>query len=94
MDLCEFKASLVSRASARIGSKATQRNPVLKTKTKQNKKCTRWVMAHNFNPSSQMRHRQNLSESEAILVYRVTSSIARATQRNRVSKIKQNKLIS
>ncbi|EGV97840.1 hypothetical protein I79_014050 [Cricetulus griseus] len=26
-DLCEFKASLVSRVSARIGSKATQRNP-------------------------------------------------------------------
>ena len=32
MDLCEFKASLVSRSSARIGSKATQRNPVLKKK--------------------------------------------------------------
>ena len=30
MDLCEFKASLVYRESSRIGSKATQRNPVSK----------------------------------------------------------------
>ena len=37
MDLCEFKASLVYRASARTGSKATQRNPVSKNKTKQQK---------------------------------------------------------
>ena len=33
--LCEFKTSLVYRASDRTGSKATQRNPVLKSKTKQ-----------------------------------------------------------
>ena len=33
VDLCEFEASLVSRASARIGSKATQRNPVSKKQT-------------------------------------------------------------
>ena len=31
-DLCEFKASLVYRASSRIVRDATQRNPVLKTK--------------------------------------------------------------
>ena len=31
-DLCEFKASLVYRVSSRIGSKATQRNPVSKQK--------------------------------------------------------------
>ncbi|MGU7584773.1 hypothetical protein ACV24V_14795 [Enterococcus faecalis] len=37
-DLCEFEASLVSRASARIGSKATQRNPVLKNQKKKKKK--------------------------------------------------------
>ena len=30
MDLWEFKASLVSRSSARTASKATQRNPVSK----------------------------------------------------------------
>ena len=33
-DLCKFEASLVYRESARIGSKATQRNPVSKNKTK------------------------------------------------------------
>ena len=32
VDLCEFKASLVYRASARIDSKATQRYPVSKNK--------------------------------------------------------------
>ena len=32
MDLCEFKVSLVYRASARTGSKATQRNPDSKKK--------------------------------------------------------------
>ena len=37
MDIFEFKANLVYRASYRTGSKATQRNPVSKTKTKQNK---------------------------------------------------------
>ena len=31
-DLCEFEASLISSASARIGSKAMQRNPVSKNK--------------------------------------------------------------
>ena len=31
-DLYEFKASLVYRASSNTGSKATQRNPVLKSK--------------------------------------------------------------
>ncbi|EGW10060.1 hypothetical protein I79_022579 [Cricetulus griseus] len=36
-DFCEFEASLVSRASARIGSKATQRNPVLKKPKKEKK---------------------------------------------------------
>ena len=34
VDLCEFKASLVYRASTRTGSKATQRNPVLKNHKK------------------------------------------------------------
>ena len=29
-ELCEFKASLVYRASSRTGSKATQRNPISK----------------------------------------------------------------
>ena len=36
-DLCEFEASLNSRASARIGAKATQRNPVSKIKRKPKK---------------------------------------------------------
>ena len=35
-DLCEFEASLVYRASSRTGSKATQRNPILKKKRKNN----------------------------------------------------------
>ena len=30
--LCEFKASLFYRTSSRTGSKATQRNPILKRK--------------------------------------------------------------
>ena len=34
-DLCEIKDRLVYRASARTGSKATQRKPVSKNKTKQ-----------------------------------------------------------
>jgi hypothetical protein len=34
VDLCEFEASLVYRVSSRI-ARATQRNPVLKNKTKQ-----------------------------------------------------------
>ncbi|MGE9501762.1 hypothetical protein ACQP3D_25510, partial [Escherichia coli] len=33
VNLCEFEASLLSRVSARIGFKATQRNPVLKRQT-------------------------------------------------------------
>ncbi|EGW12670.1 hypothetical protein I79_021887 [Cricetulus griseus] len=37
-DLCEFEASLVYRASARIGSKTSKRNPVSGRKTKENKK--------------------------------------------------------
>ena len=37
VDFCEFKTSLVYRASAGTGFKATQRNPVLKNKTIQNK---------------------------------------------------------
>ena len=38
VDLCEFEVSLVSRASARIGSKSTQRNPVSKKKKKRKEK--------------------------------------------------------
>ena len=37
VDIFEFKANLVYRTSYRTDSKATQRNPVSKTKTKQNK---------------------------------------------------------
>ena len=33
-ELCEFKVSLVYRGSSRTGSKATQKNPVLKDKKK------------------------------------------------------------
>ena len=33
VNLCEFEASLVYRVSSRTGSKATQRNSVLKNKT-------------------------------------------------------------
>ena len=41
-DLCEFKASLVYRASSRTGSKAIQRNPVSKNKKqKQTNKQTK-----------------------------------------------------
>ena len=39
-DLCEFEASLVSRASARVGSKATQRNPASKNQKKSDKNHT------------------------------------------------------
>jgi hypothetical protein len=35
VDHCEFKASLVYRMSSKI-ARVTQRNPVLKNKTKQN----------------------------------------------------------
>ena len=37
-DLCEFKASLVYRVSARIGSKATLRNPVLRNEKRKKEK--------------------------------------------------------
>jgi hypothetical protein len=50
MDLCEFGASLGYRVSSRV-AKATQRNPVLKNKTKTNK-TTIWLgmVAHGFSP--------------------------------------------
>jgi hypothetical protein len=35
VDLCEFKASLVYKASSKTVRAVTQRNPVLKNKTKQ-----------------------------------------------------------
>ena len=35
-DLCEFEASMAYTASASTGSKATQRNPVSKSKNKTN----------------------------------------------------------
>ena len=37
VDLCEFEARLVYRASSRTASKVTQRNPILKNKNKTNK---------------------------------------------------------
>ena len=39
-DLCEFEATLVYTASARIGSKATWRNPVSKNKGANKKSST------------------------------------------------------
>ena len=54
-DLCEIKDRLVYRASARTGSKATQRKPVSKNKTKQTtqinqpkKKKTPYIIKINF----------------------------------------------
>ena len=38
MDFCEFEGSLVFRVSSRTGSRVTQRNHVLKNKTKQKKR--------------------------------------------------------
>ena len=40
-DFCEIKASLVYRVSFRTGSKATQRNPVLK---KIQNKISTWII--------------------------------------------------
>ena len=40
-DLCEFKASRVYRVNSWTGSKATQRNPVLKNTPKKEKKKER-----------------------------------------------------
>jgi hypothetical protein len=57
VDLCVSEVSLVYRVSSRT-ARATQRNPVSKTKqnkTKQNKtkkKNSRAVVAHAFNPST------------------------------------------
>ena len=53
-DLCEIKDRLVYRASARTGSKATQRKPVSKNKTKTNntnqptKKKNPYIIKINF----------------------------------------------
>jgi hypothetical protein len=45
------------------------------------------VVAHTFNPST---WEAGISEFKASLVYKVSSRTARATQRNPVSKTKQN----
>ena len=47
------------------------------------------MVAHTFNPSTQ--EQMNLCELEASLVYKVSSRIARATQRNPVSNKQTNK---
>jgi hypothetical protein len=47
------------------------------------------VVAHAFNPNT--REAEAASEFEASLVYKVSSRIARATQRNPVSKKQQQK---
>jgi hypothetical protein len=47
--------------------------------------CSQAVVAHTFNPSSGGRGRW-ISELEASLVYRVSSRVARATQRNKQTK--------
>jgi hypothetical protein len=51
VDLCEYKASLVYRATSRTAW-ATQRNPVMKSKTKQNPERKPGLEAHTFNPST------------------------------------------
>lgn len=48
VNLCEFEASLVYRASSRIGFKATQRNPMLE------KKINKTTATNSFTPSSLM----------------------------------------
>ena len=46
-------------------------------------------MAHSFNPSTWEAEAVDLIEFEASLVYKLSSSTARATQRNLVSKKKK-----
>jgi hypothetical protein len=48
--ISEFEASLVYRVSSRT-AKATQRNPVSKRKTKQNKKQRRTIINHQEKPT-------------------------------------------
>ena len=45
VDVCEFEASLVYRVSSRT-ARATERNPVLKKKTKPNQNKTKIKMFH------------------------------------------------
>jgi hypothetical protein len=47
------------------------------------------MVAHTFNPSTQ--EQMNLCELEASLVYKVSSRIAMATQRNPISNTQTNK---
>jgi hypothetical protein len=47
------------------------------------------VGAHTFNPSTREAEAGGSPETEASLVYRVSSRVARATQRNPASKKKQ-----
>jgi hypothetical protein len=49
------------------------------------------VVAHAFNPSAWEAEGGQISEFKASLVYKMSSSIARATQRNPVSKKKKKK---
>jgi hypothetical protein len=55
VDLCEFQARLVYRASSWAG-RATQRNPVSKMKKK---KKSRAVVAHTFNPSTRRQRQED-----------------------------------
>jgi hypothetical protein len=70
-------------------ARAIQRNPVSKNKTKTNKQTNK--KAHTFSPRIQGQRvgyrSKQISKFEATLVYRESSRIIRATQRNPVSKI-------
>jgi hypothetical protein len=67
-------------------NKTTTNRKLHNLKSFNNLKLGRAVVAHAFNPITCSGRGRQISEFEASLVYRVSSRIARAIQRNLVSK--------
>ncbi|KAM7330605.1 hypothetical protein ACRRTK_009794 [Alexandromys fortis] len=81
-DLCEFETSLVYRASARTGSKATEKPCLEKPKNKKKEVTSgQVVVAYAFNSSTGRQRPLDICEFKASLIYRVNSRTVRATQR-------------
>jgi hypothetical protein len=89
MDLFKFESSLIYRVSFRKAMAVIQRNSMSKTNKQANRKIFKLLLSqalasHAFNLSTKRRMLLWISEFQNILVYRVSSRLASATQRNPV----------